>query len=176
MPPDLAALATGFSRAVHDAGIASSPERTVRFARALELLRPTSRTRLYWTARSVFVSSQADLKAFDAVFARVFDGIVDPADTRGDQGAQPLEGAAPELAAEVAEAVRRLRSQDIQKRPGIAEAIDWVAALQALGADRLDAESSDRTLGAVLKYREDQELVRERGLASLLPAGADDAA
>jgi len=87
-----------------------------------------------------------------------------------------VPGAAPELAAEVAEAVRRLRSQDIQKRPGIAEAIDWVAALQALGSDRLDAESSDRTLGAVLKYREDQELVRERGLSSLLPAGADDAA
>jgi MoxR-like ATPase len=87
-----------------------------------------------------------------------------------------VPGAAPELAAEVAEAVRRLRSQDIQKRPGIAEAIDWVAALQALGADRLDAESSDRTLGAVLKYREDQELVRERGLTALLPAGADDAA
>jgi uncharacterized protein with von Willebrand factor type A (vWA) domain len=75
--------------------VSSSPERTVRFARALELLRPETRARLYWTARSVFVSSQADLKAFDAVFARVFDGIVDPADTRGDQGAQPLEGAAP---------------------------------------------------------------------------------
>jgi len=87
-----------------------------------------------------------------------------------------VPAAAPELAAEVAEAVRRLRSEDIQKRPGIAEAIDWVAALQALGADHLDAESSDRTLGAVLKYREDQELVRERGLSSLLPAGADDAA
>jgi MoxR-like ATPase len=87
-----------------------------------------------------------------------------------------VPGAAPELAAEVAEAVRRLRSEDIQKRPGIAEAIDWVAALQALGAEHLDASSSDRTLGAVLKYREDQELVRERGLSSLLPAGADDAA
>ena len=95
MPPDLAALATGFSRAVHDAGVASSPERTVRFARALELLRPTSRTRLYWTARSVFVSSQTDLRVFDAVFARVFDGVVDPADARGDQTAPPLEGAAP---------------------------------------------------------------------------------
>jgi uncharacterized protein len=95
MPPDLAALTTGFSRAVHDAGIPSSPERTVRFASALELLRPTSRTRLYWAARAVFVSSQADLQAFDAVFARVFDGIVDPADARGDQTAPPLEGAAP---------------------------------------------------------------------------------
>ena len=95
MPLDLATMTTGFSRAVHDAGIPSSPERTVRFARALELLRPTSRMRLYWTARSVFVSSQADLQAFDAVFARVFDGIVDPADTRGDQTAPPLESVIP---------------------------------------------------------------------------------
>jgi MoxR-like ATPase len=87
-----------------------------------------------------------------------------------------VPGAAPELAAEVAEAVRLLRSQDLQKRPGIAEAIDWVAALQALGADRLDAGAADRTLGAVVKYREDQELVRAQGLAALLPAGADDAA
>jgi MoxR-like ATPase len=87
-----------------------------------------------------------------------------------------VPGAAPELAAAVAEAVRRLRSQDLQKPPGIAEAIDWVAALRALGADRLDPQAADRTLGAVVKYREDQELVREHGLAALLPAGADDAA
>jgi MoxR-like ATPase len=87
-----------------------------------------------------------------------------------------VPGAAAGLAADVAAAVRALRNEDIQKRPGIAEAIDWVAALQALGVERLDAAASERTLGAVLKYREDQELVRERGLDSLLPAGADDAA
>jgi MoxR-like ATPase len=87
-----------------------------------------------------------------------------------------VPGAASGLAADVAAAVRALRGQDIQKRPGIAEAIDWVAALQALGIERLDAAASERTLGAVLKYREDQELVRERGIDSLLPAGADDAA
>ena len=76
-----------------------------------------------------------------------------------------VPGASQQLAEDVAGAVRGLRGQDIQKRPGIAEAIDWVAALRALGAERLDAESAGRTLGAVLKYREDQELVRERGLA-----------
>jgi MoxR-like ATPase len=65
--------------------------------------------------------------------------------------------------------VRALRHEDIQKRPGIAEAIDWVAALRALGVERLDPAASERTLGAVLKYREDQELVRERGLESVLP-------
>ena len=51
----------------------------------------------------------------------------------------------------------RLRAADVQKPPGIAEAIDWVAALRLLGAERLDAAAADRTLGAVLKYREDQE-------------------
>jgi MoxR-like ATPase len=72
-----------------------------------------------------------------------------------------------QLAVDVAAAVRTLRSSDLQKPPGIAEAIDWVAALRLLGVDRLDAQATGRTLGAVLKYREDQELVRARGLASL---------
>jgi MoxR-like ATPase len=87
-----------------------------------------------------------------------------------------VPGAPAQLAADVAGAVQRLRSEDIQKRPGIAEAIDWVAALQALGIQRLDRAASERTLGAVLKYREDQEHVREHGLADVLPPGADDAA
>jgi MoxR-like ATPase len=87
-----------------------------------------------------------------------------------------VPGAAPRLATEVAAAVRHLRGQDIQKPPGIAEAIDWVAALRVLGIQRLDADSAQRTLGAVLKYREDQEHVREAGFDGLLPAGVDDAA
>jgi MoxR-like ATPase len=72
-----------------------------------------------------------------------------------------------QLAVDVAAAVRTLRSSNLQKPPGIAEAIDWVAALRLLGVDRLDVQATGRTLGAVLKYREDQELVRARGLASL---------
>jgi MoxR-like ATPase len=87
-----------------------------------------------------------------------------------------VPGAAPALAAEVAGAVRRLRGADVQKPPGIAEAIDWVAALRVLGVAELDAAAAERTLGAVLKYREDQELVRAQGLERLVRAGADDAA
>jgi MoxR-like ATPase len=87
-----------------------------------------------------------------------------------------VPAAAPALAADVAAAVRRLRGEDIQKPPGIAEAIDWVAALRTLGVERLDEASAGRTLGAVLKYREDQEHVRERGLGTLLAAEVDDAA
>jgi MoxR-like ATPase len=80
------------------------------------------------------------------------------------------------LAADVAGAVRRLRAADIQKPPGIAEAIDWVAALRALGIDTLDAGAADRTLGAVLKYREDQAQARVAGLGRLVGAEAGDAA
>ena len=71
------------------------------------------------------------------------------------------------LAEDVVAALGRLRAADVQKQPGVAEGIDWLAALRLLGAERLDADAADRTLGAVLKYREDQELVRAAGLEGL---------
>jgi len=79
-----------------------------------------------------------------------------------------VPGTAQGLAEDVTAALGRLRSADVQKPPGVAEGIDWVAALELLGAERLDAEAADRTLGSVLKYREDQETVRTAGLATLL--------
>ncbi len=60
------------------------------------------------------------------------------------------------LAAQVAHAVAVLRGEGLHKPPGVAETIDWTQALVALGADRLDAGTAAATLGAVLKYREDQ--------------------
>ena len=60
------------------------------------------------------------------------------------------------LTAQVARAVAVLRGEDLQKPPGVAETIDWTQALVALGAERLDAGAATATLGAVLKYREDQ--------------------
>lgn len=74
-----------------------------------------------------------------------------------------VPAASPELAAQIAGAVQRLRSLDVQKPPGVAEAIDWVHASMLLGIDRLSAEAVSQTLGSVLKYREDQDLVREQG-------------
>jgi MoxR-like ATPase len=82
-----------------------------------------------------------------------------------------VPGTSQRLAVEVAGALQRLRASDVQKPPGIAEAIDWVAALELLGVDRLDAAAADRTLGSVLKYRDDQELVRAEGLDALVEAG-----
>ncbi len=68
------------------------------------------------------------------------------------------------LAEQVAAAVARLRSLRVQKPPGIAEAIDWLVALRSLSLPQLDPAAASRTLGAVLKYREDQQLAEERGL------------
>ncbi|WP_371494883.1 AAA family ATPase [Kitasatospora sp. NBC_00374] len=81
-----------------------------------------------------------------------------------------VPGTAPSLAAEVAAAVRRLRTLEVQKPPGIAESIDWVAALTLLGVERLDPDAAERTLGVLVKYREDHDLVRDRGLAWLVGA------
>jgi hypothetical protein len=72
------------------------------------------------------------------------------------------------LAVQVADAIALMRDSDIQKPPGIAEAIDWLAALNELGIERLDEAAIDRTLGSVLKYREDQEAVRAEGLRALV--------
>jgi MoxR-like ATPase len=79
-----------------------------------------------------------------------------------------VPGTPPRLAGDVIAALSRLRAADVQKPPGIAEGIDWVAALELLGAERLDADAAERTLGAVLKYREDQETVRTAGLEHLV--------
>ncbi|HSK21739.1 MAG TPA: MoxR family ATPase [Egicoccus sp.] len=69
------------------------------------------------------------------------------------------------LAAQVAASLQRLRSLELQKPPGIAEAIDWTHVLALLGANALDPAAVERTLGSVLKYREDLDLARERGAA-----------
>jgi MoxR-like ATPase len=72
------------------------------------------------------------------------------------------------LAVQVAAAVARMRDSDVQKPPGIAEAIDWLAALELLGIERLDAAAVERTLGSVLKYDEDQEVIRAAGLEQIV--------
>jgi MoxR-like ATPase len=79
-----------------------------------------------------------------------------------------VRGASETLAVQVADAVSRMRDSDVQKPPGIAEAIDWLAALDLLGIETLDARAIDRTLGSVLKYSEDQEVIRAAGLEQLV--------
>jgi MoxR-like ATPase len=81
---------------------------------------------------------------------------------------QRVPGVGDPLADQVAAAVRGLRGLELNKPPGVAEAINWAAALRALGASTLDVAAASHTLGAVLKYAEDAELVRHGGLAGLL--------
>jgi MoxR-like ATPase len=66
------------------------------------------------------------------------------------------------LARRVAEAVGRLRNMDVAKKPGVAETIDWAAALQFLGVESVGTTAAEATLGAVIKDHEDQQLVRSR--------------
>ncbi len=76
--------------------------------------------------------------------------------------------ASEQLATEVTAAVQRLRDEDLLKPPGVAETLDWTEALLALGAQHLDADTATRTLGAVLKYREDHDRLTRGGLPALL--------
>jgi MoxR-like ATPase len=74
------------------------------------------------------------------------------------------------LARQVAAATQVLRGEDLAKPPGVAESIDWALALVALGAERLDPGNAIATLGAVLKYREDQERARRTDVGALIAA------
>jgi len=65
------------------------------------------------------------------------------------------------LARKVVEAVNRLRGLDLAKPPGVAETLDWVATLNLLGSSDLDPRTVQDTLGAVVKERDDLELVLE---------------
>jgi MoxR-like ATPase len=65
-----------------------------------------------------------------------------------------------ELARQVSKAVQNLRRMDLQKRPGVAETLDWARALDFLGAERMDANVTTATLGSVLKDRDDIDQVK----------------
>ena len=66
------------------------------------------------------------------------------------------------LAQQVVGVVQQLRSRDdLLKPPGVAETLDWARALHHLGTSELDLESAATTLGALVKYREDADRVKQ---------------
>ena len=81
-----------------------------------------------------------------------------------------LPEASRRLAEQVAGATGRLRGLDLVKPPGVAEAVDWAAAVRALGGEELTADTAAATLGAVLKVREDLDRVRALPPTELLGA------
>jgi MoxR-like ATPase len=72
------------------------------------------------------------------------------------------------IAREVSAVVAELRRRGLYKPPGVAETIDWAQAISVLGSSHLDERTVERTLGTVIKYREDAERVRAAGLADLV--------
>lgn len=72
------------------------------------------------------------------------------------------------LSRQLALAMADLRALELFKPPGVAETLDWAAALKVLGASRLTPDVIDQSLGVVLKYKEDLERVRKAGLGALV--------
>ena len=150
-----AALAVGLSTALRRAGVAVPPERSARLAAALRLVPPTSREPLYWTARVALASGPADLPVFDAVFAALFDGMLDPAETRGDPNAPPAVGSEPRA---------RPANPDARQVDGTAPE----GPSSATGSDGPAGDGPDRE--AVLAVASDLERLQEVAFADL-PAG-----
>ena len=82
-----------------------------------------------------------------------------------------VPGIPEELADEMARATQKLREMDLFKPPGVAETLDWGAALMVLGEHRLNPGVTDETLGVILKYEEDIARVRAAGVERLAAAG-----
>ncbi len=76
------------------------------------------------------------------------------------------------LTAQIAAAAARLRALDLQKPPGVAEAINWAAALEALGYAELTPDAARATMGAVLKHDDDFATVAAHGLTRLVSGDA----
>jgi MoxR-like ATPase len=79
-----------------------------------------------------------------------------------------LPGISAALAQEIVQFLQRLRSADLTKAPGVAETLDWAAALDALGTTRLEAAEVEQTLGVLLKYQEDVTGMRTGGARAIL--------
>ena len=148
-------LAVGLTTALHRAGLPVTPERAAGLARALRLVPPVDRTALYWTCRVALVTDRAQLPVFDAVFSAVFDGRLDPADSRGDPNAPPPIGSEP-----------RTRPAAPDRRPETAGAPPEGGAGTASGGDG-DGEESEREV--LLAVASTEERLRQTSFADLTP-------
>ena len=119
---------------------------------------------------TVILTSNRTRELHDALKRRcLFHWIAHPALEREVEILRLRVPGVPErLAAETAAFVAGLRDFDLAKAPGVAETIDWTQALVALGCEELDAAVVEQTLGAVLKYHEDFDLVRDDAVVALL--------
>ena len=146
-------LAVGLTTALHRAGLPAPPERAAGLARALQLVPPVDRAALYWTCRVALVTDRAQLPVFDAVFSALFDGRLDPADSRGDPTAPPPIGAEP-----------RTRPAAPDRRPERAGSPPEGGTATAPGADG-DGEGAEREV--LLAVASTEERMRHTSFADL---------
>jgi MoxR-like ATPase len=111
----------------------------------------------------VVLTSNRTRELHDALKRRCLYHWIDypPADREVEIVRVRLPGVAEELARKVVAAVNRLRALDLAKPPGVAETLDWARTLDFLGQHDLGAEIAADTLGAVVKERDDLDLVRD---------------
>ncbi|MEM6422012.1 MAG: MoxR family ATPase [Pseudomonadota bacterium] len=105
----------------------------------------------------VIVTSNRTREVHDALKRRCLYHWVDYPDAERELAilAARAPGVAERLSREVVAFVQRLRTEDLFKRPGVAETIDWAKCLVALDAVALDPETVSSTLGVLLKYQDD---------------------
>ena len=138
-PPDLAGVAAGFANLLHAAGVSVAPDRAGRWATAVQLARPATTNELYWLGRVTLTLDRNEIAVYDAVFASVFRGLTDVADSRGDpnaapiprldtapdrarDGTRPVDGATEVVAAVAATGARRCR--DLHRRDDSSQVLE----------------------------------------------------
>lgn len=75
---------------------------------------------------------------------------------------------APMLARQITAFIQDMRSMELFKRPGVAETLDWTAALIALDQNELSLETVEDTLGVILKYQDDIEMMDAQTIQNML--------
>jgi uncharacterized protein len=149
LPPLVAAL----SRRLHDRGVPVTPGHSAELARALTLVRPVSRRRLYWTTRAVFVSDPSQVAAFDEVFFAVF-------------------GARPEAEQDASEERRAAASPPDDRAPSSLPAAEPQDERLGTSASLLregDEEEDAAELEVPLALASDEELLRRKSFDALEP-------
>jgi uncharacterized protein len=150
---DLAAVASRVAERLHAVGVEAGPDRAGRFATALRLARPVTTRELYWLGRVTLTATPTEIAAYDRVFTEVFRGLVDDADSRGDQHQPRID----ELSAGEQLPDRRDRTVDLPgDRPRPAPQGDGASG-------ELDAETP------VGSPASDEELLRRRDFADCTP-------
>ena len=118
----------------------------------------------------VVITSNRTREVHDAIRRRCLYHWVDYPDTARERAILRIRapGVPEKLSAEVVAFVQKLRTGDYFKLPGVAETIDWAAALAALDARELEPAVVDETLGVLLKYQDDIAKLRGAEAARLV--------